>query len=152
MRRFRFQLAGLERLLTHREDDATLRAAQAAADRHRAEGLLGHLEDQASAVRAERRGRRTELGTTPQEELLYEAYFERMGGAIDNQRGAVAQAAEHHKTRLGEVRDAATRRRVIGLLHERRRAGHRREALREINRFLDEVGSRQHATRRADAR
>ena len=142
VRRFQFQLAGLERLLTHREDSAKLRAAQAAAERQRAEGLLGHLEGRLAAVRGERRGRRAEHGISPHDERLYEAYFERMGRAIGVQRQAGARAAERHDACLDDLRGAATERRAIGLLHDRRHAEHRREAQREMTRFLDEVGSR----------
>ncbi len=145
MRRFRFQLAGLERLLVHREDSATLRAVRAAAERRRAESRLGHLASRLGAARRERRDGRRAGELSPRDELLYETYLERLGRAIDAQRQAAAQAAERHDECLDAARGAATKRRAIGLLHHRRRAEHRREALRELTRFLDEVGSRQAA-------
>ena len=150
MRRFRFGLRGLQRLLAHREEGAKLRAAQAAAERQRAEGLLGHLEEQRAAVRRQRRCRRAERPVPPHEELLYEAYFERMTRAIGDQRGTVARAAERQAARLGELREAATRHRAIGLLHERQLDAYRREAHRETTRILDEVGSRSFTGGRLD--
>lgn len=149
MRRFAFQLAGLETLLVHRENGATLRAAHAAAERQRAESLLSHLEERRAVAREERRERRAEQGLSPRDEAIYERYFEGMGRTIDGQRRVATQAAEHHAERLAELRAAATRRRAIGLLHERRLAEHGREAGREMTRILDEVGGRSHQGRAA---
>jgi flagellar export protein FliJ len=150
VKRFQFQLASLERLLVHREDGAKLRAAQAAAERQRAEGLLAHLEAQLAGVRRERRRGRAGGELSPRDELLYEAYAERMGRVIDRQRTTVTDAAAQQTRRLDELRDASTRRRAIGLLHERRLGDHDRETQREMTRILDEVGARPHTGRRAE--
>jgi len=145
MRRFRFHLASLEKLLACREDQAKLNAAHAAADRERAAGLLGHLQDLCLAAHGDRAQRRADHALPVREEALYQGYFERMGHALEGQRQQVARATERCEGRQRELREAATRRRLMGLLRERRRAEYRRDALRELTRRLDEVGARQHS-------
>jgi flagellar export protein FliJ len=142
MRRFRFPLAALERLLAHREDEAKQRAAQAAAERLRAADTLDHLQARLAATQAERRGRRARGDMEPRDELGYHVYFERMARALGRQREALERASEAHEARQSELREAATRRRVLGLLRERRFAEHRRAALRDLTGVLDEVGAR----------
>ncbi|MFW6162393.1 MAG: hypothetical protein ACODAJ_06455 [Planctomycetota bacterium] len=142
MRRFRFQLAGLERLLAHREEAAKLRAARAAVERRRATELADHLQRRLEAAHGERRRRRAAGRMIPRDESLYEQYTGRLARALADQRRAAAQAADRHAQCLTQVRHAGTERRAVGLLHERRRADHRRRAERARTRFLDEVGSR----------
>ena len=148
MRRFRFPLAGLERLLAHREDEAKLRASQAAAAQQQAADLLGRIEGLADAARHEQRQRRVDRALLPQEELAYEAYFGKMAARAAGQRDQLAHAAQAHEDRRRELREVATRHRALGILRERRLAEHRREGLRELTRILDEAGARQAAGRR----
>ena len=67
MRQFRFRLACFERLLAHREDQAKLRAATAAAGRRRAVDVLTHIQRLVDAARGEHRRRRSEPGFDPRE-------------------------------------------------------------------------------------
>ena len=145
MRRFRFELDGLEKLLAHREDQAKLQAARAAAQRRRALGLLGHLRDLVGEGHRTRRRRRAEGAVSPHHELVYEGYFARLAQAVGQHRQQAAAAHESHAACLEALRRAATRRRTIGLLREHRLAHHRRGMHRELTRTLDEVGSRRHA-------
>jgi flagellar export protein FliJ len=147
MRRFRFPLASYERLLAHREDQAKLRVARAVTQRERALGLLDHLETRRQTILDERVERRSASELPPREELVYQSYFERMALAIDGQRGHVARAAAELGAQQRELREAATRHRLLGILRERRRAEHRAEAFRELTRVLDDVGARAVATR-----
>ena len=75
MRRFRFSLAPLARLLGYRERQAELRAAQAALERQRAAGLLAHLRGLMAATQDERRKARTAKPLDPREQASYDAYF-----------------------------------------------------------------------------
>ena len=142
MRRFKFQLAGLEKLLAHREDQAKLHAARAIAERQRAANLLGHLGDLADAAHRERRTRRANGTLGPRDEALYEAYFARMTHAQDQQQQQVARAAEHEASCLATLRHAATKHRTVGLLRDHQLDDYRQEAARELTRTLDEVGAR----------
>jgi len=147
MRRFRFPLAGYERLLAYREDQAKLRVARAASERERALGLLDHLHVRREAVLDERERRRSDSDLPPSEELVYQTYFERTARSIDGQRGQVARASAKLETQQHELREAATRHRLLGILRERRRAEYRHEAFRELTRVLDDVAARAVATR-----
>jgi flagellar export protein FliJ len=155
VRRFRFQLDGLEKLLAHREDQAKLLAARAAAERRRAQGLLGHLCGLAGEGHRERRRRRSEGAVPPHQELVYEGYFARLARAVGQHRQQAAAADQSHAACLEALRRAATRRRTNGLLREHRLAQHRRGMHRELTRTLDEVGGGRHAAaaraRQADA-
>ena len=142
MRRFEFQLAGLETLLAYREDQAKLRASHAIAERQRAADLLGHLHDLVDAAHRARRQRRAGGVVAPHDEPLYEAYFARMARALEQQQGQVGRAAEHEAASREALRHAATKHRTVALLRERQFAGYRREAGRELTRTLDEVGAR----------
>jgi len=142
MRRFRFPLAGLERLLGHREDEAKLCVARAAAERRRTEGVLEHVHRVLLAARQEHRERRAGEPLPLHEELAYQAYFQGIGRVLIAQEEKASQARERHEIRRRELREAATRRRVIGLLRERRKTEHDRTALRELTRLLDEAGAR----------
>ncbi|MFP4055845.1 MAG: flagellar export protein FliJ [Candidatus Brocadiia bacterium] len=142
MRRFRFPLAGLLKLLAHREDEAKLRLAQAAEERRRAAGVLEHLERQVGEARQEHRRRRSQGATRPREEALYQDYFARMEQALDQRRQERDRAAAQHHSRRRELREAATRHRLIALLRERRLDEHRRVEARELTRKLDEAGAR----------
>jgi len=142
MRRFRFRLASYERLLAHREEDARLRAAQAAAEQRAAADLLSRIRGLASAALSEQRQRRAEKPLPPHEEQLYEVYFDGMSRAAAYQQERADRAAERLDARRRALREAATRHRALGLLRERRLAGHREAAARELTRILDEAGAR----------
>ena len=142
MRRFRFSLAPLARLLGHREHQAELRAAQAALERQRTVGLLGHLRTLMASTQEEQRHARAAGRIDPREQARYDAYFDAMKAAIAVQEGKLARADELLRKRNQELRQARIKKRVVELLRERRLAEHRRLELRELARILDEAGAR----------
>lgn len=142
MRRFRFRLASLERLMAHREEEAKVRAARAAIERRRAAELLGHLHGRVASVQGEQQQRRADQRLSPREELEYQTYFDGMRRVVARQEQELARAAERHEARQRELLEAARRRRTLGLLREQRLAEHRREGLRQFTRVLDEAGAR----------
>jgi len=149
MRQFRFRLACFERLLAHREDQAKLRAATAGAGRRRAIDVLDHIQRLVDIARGEHRRRRSEPGFDPHEEVTYRSYFDGMTRAIARQQEEVARATAAHDVCQRELREAATRRRALATLRERRFQEHRQESLRELTRLLDDVGGRR--ARHADS-
>jgi len=142
MRRFRFPLAPLARLLGYRERQAELRAAQAALERQRAAGLLAHLRGLMAATQDEQRKARTARSLDPREQASYDAYFQAMDHAAATQERKLAKAEKRLEKRNSELREARVKKRVVEVLRERRLAEHRRLALRELARILDEAGAR----------
>ena len=142
MRRFRFSLAPLARLLGHREHQAELRAAQAALERQRAAGLLGHLRTLVASTQQEQRQARAAGQLDTREQARYDAYFDAMAAAIASQEKRLTKAEELVRKRNLELRQARVRKRVVELLRDKRLAEHRRLELRELARMLDEAGAR----------
>lgn len=142
MRRFRFPLAPLSRLLGHRERQAELRAAQAALERRRAAGLLDHLSDLVARAQEDQRRLRASRPFDPGQQASYDVYFEAMRRAVGRQRHRVAEAETRVEERARELRGARLKRRVVEVYRDKRLAEHRRLGLRELSRLLDEAGTR----------
>lgn len=143
MRKFRFPLASLEKLLARREERARARAVAARAKRRRAEALLEHLHLLHRRILDERRQRRRDAQLPPSEEHLYNRYFRHMHRSIGQQSARLSAATEEHRTRQHELRRVATRAKILAILHERRKASHRRRQLRELTRTLDDTATQQ---------
>lgn len=143
MRRFRFRLASLLKLLARREEQARAQVLAADARHRRAEALLEHLRSLHRRAHSERRRRRYSGLLPPGEEHLYLEYFQHMHRAIQSQDAARAQA--HHELHQSKeaLRDAATRHKIADLLRDQRRAAFARDELRRLTRTLDDAATRQ---------
>ena len=143
MRRFRFRLASLLKLLARREESARAQVLAADARHRRSEALLEHLRSLHQRTHGERRRRRQGGLLPPSEEHLYLEYFHHMHRAIQSQDAARAQAHDELDHSKEALRHAATRHKIVDLLPDQRRAAFARDELRRLTRTLDDAATRQ---------